>query len=71
MERGSQFERQWRLLQLIDRPTGVTVKDAAIGLGCDMRIIRRAVAGLAPTGLPIYDDKAGDGHRTVWRVGGP
>jgi len=28
MARGNQLDRQWRLLQLIDRPAGVTVEDA-------------------------------------------
>jgi len=27
MARGNQLDRQWRLLQLIDRPSGVTVED--------------------------------------------
>lgn len=29
MARGNQLDRQWRLLQLIDQPAGVTVEDAA------------------------------------------
>jgi hypothetical protein len=29
MARGNQLDRQWRLPQLIDRPAGVTVEDAA------------------------------------------
>ena len=68
MGRGNQLERQWRLLQLIDRPAGVTIEDAASDLGCHIRTIWRDVDVLARAGLPIYDDKAGDGHRTVWRV---
>jgi hypothetical protein len=69
MARGNQLDRQWRLLQLIDRPAGVTVEDAARDLGChDVHTIWRDVDVLARPGLPIYDDKAGDGHRTIWRV---
>jgi proteasome accessory factor B len=68
MARGNQLERQWRLLQLIDRPAGVTVEDAASDLGCHVRTIWRDVDVLARAGFPIYDDKAVDGHRTVWRV---
>jgi predicted DNA-binding transcriptional regulator YafY len=68
MARGNQLERQWRLLQLIDRPAGVTVEDAAGALGCHVRTIWRDVDVLARAGLPIYDDQAGDGQRTVWRV---
>jgi predicted DNA-binding transcriptional regulator YafY len=68
MARGNQLDRQWRLLQLIDRPAGVTVEDAALDLDCHVRTIWRDVDVLARAGFPIYDDKAGDGHRTVWRV---
>jgi predicted DNA-binding transcriptional regulator YafY len=68
MGRDNQLDRQWRLLQLIDRPSGVTVEDAARDLGCHVRTIWRDVDVLARPGFPIYDDKAGDGHRTVWRV---
>src|SRR5215470_12741764 len=68
MARGNQLDRQWRLLQLIDRPGGVTVEDAATDLGCHVRTIWRDLDVLARAGFPIYDDKAGDGHRSVWRV---
>src|SRR3989442_1818520 len=68
MARGNQLDRQWRLLQLIDRPAGVTVGDAARALDCHVRTIWRDVDILARAGFPVYDDKAGDGHRTVWRV---
>src|SRR5262249_50856681 len=68
MARGNQLDRQWRLLQLIDRPAGVTVEDAARALDCHVRTIWRDVDVLAGAGFPIYDEKAGDSHRTVWRV---
>ena len=68
MARGNQLERQWRLLQLIDRPAGVTVEDAASALDCHVRTIWRDVGVLDRAGFPIYDEKSGDGSRTVWRV---
>jgi predicted DNA-binding transcriptional regulator YafY len=67
MPRGSQLERQWHLLQLIGRPEGVTVEDAAAELGCHVRTIWRDVNVLERR-FPIYPDRAADGHRTVWRV---
>jgi len=70
MARGNQLERQWRLLQLIDRPAGVTVDDAARELRCHVRTIWRDVHVLERARFPIYDEKGGDGHRTVWRVTG-
>lgn len=66
--RGNQLERQWRLLQLIDRPAGVTVDDAAGDLGCTRRTIFRDLRVLQNACFPIYDDRAADGPRTVWRV---
>lgn len=68
MPRGDQLERQWRLLQLISRPAGVTVDDAARDLGCHVRTIWRDLRVLQRAGLPIYDDRASDGHRGVWMV---
>jgi predicted DNA-binding transcriptional regulator YafY len=68
MARGDQLERQWRLLQLIDRPAGVTVEDAARDLGCAVRTIWRDVGVLQRADFPIRDERNGDGHRTVWRV---
>lgn len=35
MARGNQLDRQWRLVQLIDQPAGVTVEDAARDLAGD------------------------------------
>jgi hypothetical protein len=32
MPRGDQLSRQWRLIQLIDRPQGITVDDAGFPL---------------------------------------
>jgi len=68
MPRGNQLDRQWRLLQLIDRPAGVTVDDAAQELGCTVRTIWRDLRVLEGAGFPIYDDKAPDGRRGLWRV---
>ncbi len=68
MPRGDQLTRQWRLLQLIDRPAGITVADAARDLGCAVRTIWRDLRVLQAAGFPIYDDRASDGRQGVWCV---
>lgn len=68
MPRGSQLARQWRLLQLLDRPQGATVEDAARALGCAVRTIWRDLRVLEDAGFPIYDERAADGRRGLWRV---
>lgn len=68
MARGNQVVRQWRLLQLVSRPGGLTVAEAARELGCSVRTIWRDLDALQGAGFPIYDDPAGDGRRGVWRV---
>ena len=68
MPRGNQLTRQWRLLQLIDRPAGVTVEDAAEELGCAVRTVWRDLRVLQDAGFPIYAETADDGPRGVWRV---
>jgi predicted DNA-binding transcriptional regulator YafY len=68
MSRGNQLTRQWRLLQLLDRPTGVVVDDAARELGCAVRTIWRDLQVLQAAGFPIYDERMADGPRSVWRV---
>jgi predicted DNA-binding transcriptional regulator YafY len=68
MPRGDQLSRQWRLLHLIDRPQGVSVDDAASALGCTVRTIWRDLRALQDGGFPIYDTRAADGHRSLWRV---
>ena len=68
MPRGNQLTRQWQLLQLIDRPAGVTVDDAAADLACTVRTIWRDIRVLDEEGFPIYDDPGADGRRSVWRV---
>jgi predicted DNA-binding transcriptional regulator YafY len=68
MPRGDQLARQWRLLHLIDRPAGVTVQDAARELACTIRTIWRDLSVLQDAGFPIYDDKAPDGRRGLWRI---
>ena len=66
--RGNQLARQWRLLQLIDRPAGVTVQDASRELACTIRTIWRDLSVLQDAGFPIFDDKAPDGRRGLWRI---
>lgn len=68
MPRGDQLSRQWRLLQLIERPAGITVDDAASELGCHRRTIWRDLRVLQDASFPIYDERAADGPRGVWRV---
>jgi predicted DNA-binding transcriptional regulator YafY len=68
MPRGNQLTRQWRLLQLLDRPAGVTVDDAALDLECTARTIWRDLRVLEDAGFPVYDDPGADGRRSIWRV---
>ena len=65
MPRGNQLERQWRLLQLIDRPAGITVADAARELGCVQRTIWRDLVVLQRATFPIYNDKQADRARSA------
>ncbi len=50
MPRGNQLTRQWRLLQLLDRPDGVAVEDAARDLDCAVRTIWRDLRVLEGAG---------------------
>ena len=68
MPRGNQLARQWRLLQHLDRPAGITVADAARELGCVVRTIWRDLRVLEDAGFPIYDEKAPAGQQGLWRV---
>jgi predicted DNA-binding transcriptional regulator YafY len=69
MPRGDQLSRQWRLVQMIDRPRGVTVDDAARDLACTVRTVWRDLGALQHAGFPLYTERAADGNRGVWRVG--
>jgi predicted DNA-binding transcriptional regulator YafY len=64
--RGSQFARQWRLLQFLGRPQGLPVEDAAHELGCTVRTVWRDLRVLQDSGFPIYDER--EGHRGLWKV---
>jgi predicted DNA-binding transcriptional regulator YafY len=68
MPRGDQLSRQWRLIQLIDRPQGITVDDAARDLAVNIRTVWRDLDVLQDSGLPVYSERAADGNRGVWRV---
>ena len=68
MPRGNQLTRQWQLLQLIDRPAGVSVDDAARTLACTVRTIWRDLRVLHDAGFPIYDEAQADGRRSIWKV---
>jgi predicted DNA-binding transcriptional regulator YafY len=67
MPRGNQLARQWRLFDLLDRPAGVTVDDAARELRCTVRTLWRDLRVRQDAGFPIYDEKS-PGGPTVWRV---
>jgi predicted DNA-binding transcriptional regulator YafY len=66
MPRGNQFARQWCLVQLLGRPQGLAVEDAARELGCAVRTVWRDLRVFEEAGFPIYDER--DGHRGVWKV---
>ena len=54
MPRGNQLTRQWRLLQLLDRPSGVAVEDAARDLRCTIRTIWPDLQVLQGAGFPLW-----------------
>ena len=56
------------MLQLIDRPQGITVDDAARDLTVTIRTIWRDLDALQKAGFPLYTERAADGNRGVWRV---
>ncbi|MGH7417642.1 MAG: HTH domain-containing protein [Candidatus Rokuibacteriota bacterium] len=56
------------MIQLIDRPQGITVDDAARELACTVRTIWRDLRVLEDAGFPLYTERAADGNRGVWRV---
>ena len=66
--RGDQLARQWQLLQMIQSPGGIAVDDAARKLGCTVRTIWRDLRALEQAGFPLYDDKGGDGRRSLWKL---
>jgi predicted DNA-binding transcriptional regulator YafY len=68
MPRGDQLSRQWRLIQLIDRPQGITVDNAARDLAVTIRTVWRDLDVLQKAGFPLYTERAADGNRGVWRV---
>src|SRR5262249_41711361 len=68
MPRGGQLARQWRLLQLIDRPGGVAVDEAATESACTVRTIWRDLRVLQDAGFPIYSEAALDSPRGIWRL---
>jgi predicted DNA-binding transcriptional regulator YafY len=65
VSRGDQLPRQWRLVQMIARPQGVTVDDAARDLACTVRIIWRDLFVLQDAGFPLYTERTADGNRGV------
>jgi type I site-specific restriction endonuclease len=61
MPRGDQLSRQWRLIQLIDRPQGITVDDEARDLAVTIRTVWRDLDVLQKAGFPLYTERAADG----------
>jgi predicted DNA-binding transcriptional regulator YafY len=71
MPRGNQLVRQWQLLQLIDRPAGIAVDQAAGQLGCTPRTIWPDLKVLQHASFPLYDDRGADTRRSMWRPAAP
>jgi predicted DNA-binding transcriptional regulator YafY len=53
---------------MIQRPGGVSIDDAARALECTARTIWRDLSALQAAGFPLYDDKAADGRRSIWKL---
>ena len=53
---------------MIQGPAGIAVDDAARKLGCTVRTIWRDLRVLEQAGFPLYDDKVGDGRRSLWKL---
>src|SRR2546428_2355801 len=68
MPRGNQRVRQWRLLQLVSRPVGLTIADATRELRCSGRTIWRDLSDLQTAGFPIFDDRSDGSRASVYRV---
>jgi predicted DNA-binding transcriptional regulator YafY len=65
--RGDQLSRQWRLIQLIDRPQGITVDDAARELACTVRTIWRDLDVPQKAGPPPHGARRRRRSRRVGR----
>jgi predicted DNA-binding transcriptional regulator YafY len=53
---------------MIQSPAGIAVDDAARKLDCAVRTIWRDLRVLEQAGFPLYDDKSGDGRRSLWKL---
>ncbi len=53
---------------MIQHPAGIAVDDAARKLDCTVRTIWRDLSALQQAGFPLYDDKAADGRRSLWKI---
>jgi predicted DNA-binding transcriptional regulator YafY len=53
---------------MIQSPAGIAVDDAARKLDCTVRTIWRDLRVLEQAGFPLYDDKSGDGRRSLWKL---
>ena len=68
MPRSDHLCRQWRLIQLIDRPQGIIVDDAARDHAVTILTIWRDLDTLQKAGFPVYIERGSDATRDVWRV---
>jgi predicted DNA-binding transcriptional regulator YafY len=53
---------------MIQSPAGIAVDDAARTLDCAVRTIWRDLRVLEQAGFPLYDDRSGDGRRSIWKL---
>ena len=53
---------------MIQSSAGIAVDDAARKLDCAVRTIWRDLRVLEQAGFPLYDDKSGDGRRSLWKL---
>jgi predicted DNA-binding transcriptional regulator YafY len=66
VRRGRQVRRLFALAQLVGRPQGVSVAEAARSLACTRRTIYRDLAALEAAGYPLYSESEDGGTR--WRL---
>jgi proteasome accessory factor B len=66
MPRGRALQRTLKLLDLIARPSGATIGEAAREMGCTVRTIYRDLQVLQGTGYPLYSTPDGEG--VLWKL---
>src|SRR5665213_1800578 len=66
MGRGTQLKRNLRLIQLIARPEGVSIGEAAREFNCTPRTIYRDLDQLQQSAYPLYREESGE--HGVWKL---